>query len=97
MSVTSKVPGYDIRRWYVQEQEILTNETYRDDAAGALRKIVVAAVIRNPYAGRFSEDLSGIVDGSDALGVAFAAPSGQGARRRGGGELWQGLRRGSGG
>lgn len=73
MSVTSKVPGYDIRRWYVQEQEILTNETYRDDAAGALRKIVVAAVIRNPYAGRFSEDLSGIVDGSDALGVAFAA------------------------
>lgn len=73
MSVPSKVPGYAIRRWYVQEQEILTNETYRDDAAGALRKIVVAAVIRNPYAGRYSEDLSGIVDPSDALGEAFAA------------------------
>jgi len=73
MSVISTVSGYTIRRWYVQEQEILTNETYRSDEGGVLRKIVVAAAIRNPYSSRFSVDLGDIVDPSDALGAAFAA------------------------
>lgn len=66
------IADYTIRRWYVQEQEILTNETYQPDAGAPLRKILIAAAIRNPYAGRFSADLGEIVDGSDKLGEAFA-------------------------
>ena len=34
-----------------------------------LRKVAVAAVVRNPYAGRFSADLSEIVEPSRELGV----------------------------
>ena len=33
-----------------------------------LRKVAVAAVVKNPYAGRFSEDVNDIVDESPALG-----------------------------
>jgi len=33
-----------------------------------LRKVAVAAVVKNPYAGRYSEDVSEIVDGSVELG-----------------------------
>ncbi|MGX1309555.1 hypothetical protein AB7M35_004327 [Amorphus suaedae] len=68
----NKIADYQIRRWYGQEQEILTNEIYRSDDGAPLRKILIAAAIRNPYAGRFSEDLSEIVDGSDQLGEEFA-------------------------
>ncbi len=39
------------------------------DAVPPLRKVAVAAVVRNPYAGRYSEDLSGIVEPSRELGV----------------------------
>ena len=63
---------YQIRRWYVQEQEILTNESYQSDEGASLRKILIAAAIKNPYAGRFSEDLGEIVDASDKLGEEFA-------------------------
>lgn len=63
---------YQIRRWYGQEQEVLTNEIYESDEGAPLRKILIAAAIRNPYAGRFSRDLSEIIDGSDRLGEEFA-------------------------
>jgi len=42
------------------------------DGGPVLRKLVMAAIVRNPYAGRFSEDLSLILDPSPALGQAFA-------------------------
>jgi hypothetical protein len=67
-----KIAEYQIRRWYHQEQEILTNESYQSDDGAPLRKILIAAAIRNPYAGGFSEDLGEIVDPSDKLGEEFA-------------------------
>ncbi|WP_346897334.1 amino acid synthesis family protein [uncultured Roseibium sp.] len=68
----NQIAEYQIRRWYVQEQEILTNESYQSDEGAPLRKILIAAAIKNPYAGRFSEDLGEIVDASDKLGEEFA-------------------------
>ena len=68
----NQIAEYQIRRWYVQEQEILTNESYQSDEGAPLHKILIAAAIKNPYAGRFSEDLGEIVDASDKLGEEFA-------------------------
>jgi len=62
---------YHIRKWITQVSDTLANETGVLADGAPLRKVVVAAVIANPYAGRFSEDLSQIVDGSAALGVEF--------------------------
>ena len=63
--------GYEIRKWYLTVEDTLTNESGVGDDLGPLRRVVVAAAIRNPYAGKFSEDLSMIVEGSPALGAEF--------------------------
>jgi len=63
--------GYHVRKWYLHDEEVLANETGRRADGQPLRRIVVAAAIHNPYAGTFSEDLSRIVEDSDALGKEF--------------------------
>jgi hypothetical protein len=63
--------GYEIRKWYLMVEDTLANESGIADELGPLRRVVVAAAIRNPYAGKFSEDLSMIVEGSPALGAEF--------------------------
>ena len=60
-----------IRKWYLQVEDTLANESGRESDGAPLRKIVVAAAIRNPHAGRFVADLSDIVDASKALGEEF--------------------------
>ena len=60
-----------IRKWYLQVEDTLANESGRESDGAPLRKIVVAAAIRNPHAGRFVDDLSDIVDASKALGEEF--------------------------
>lgn len=65
--------GYHIRKWFVQIDEAWANESgvpAENDVP--VKKIVVAAAIRNPYAGaEYSEDLSQIEEDSDKLGEAF--------------------------
>jgi hypothetical protein len=63
--------GYHVRKWYLHDEEVLANETGQGAAGATLRRLVVAAAIHNPYAGTFSQDLSRIVEGSDALGKEF--------------------------
>jgi len=63
---------YHIRKWHMQIEEIHSNECGEPADGAALRKIVVAAVIANPYAGRFSQDLNEIIDDSPSLGEEFA-------------------------
>ena len=63
--------GFHVRKWYMQVEESLGNETGELEFGLPLRKLVIAAAIANPYAGRFSEDLSDIVKGSPALGKEF--------------------------
>jgi hypothetical protein len=73
-----------IRKWYLQIEDTLANETGREADGKPLRKIVIAAAIRNPHAGRaFVDDLSDIVNASKALGEAFgqrALAAAEGAR-----------------
>ena len=63
--------SYDIRKWYVQIEDSLANESGIAADGAPLRKILIAAAIRNPYAGRFSRELDQIVGPSAALGVEF--------------------------
>jgi len=63
--------GFHIRKWYLQIEDTLANETGRAADGNPLRKIVIAAAIRNPHAGRFVEDLSDIVTASKPLGEEF--------------------------
>jgi len=61
---------FGIRRWYIQEEEILANEAGHPADGAPLRKIVIAACVKNPYAnGRFSADLGDVVKRSPALGL----------------------------
>ncbi|WIY01117.1 amino acid synthesis family protein [Amycolatopsis mongoliensis] len=59
---------YHVRKWFTHVEDVLANETGQAADGSAVRRIVVAAAIHNPYAGRFSEDLSDIVAKSDELG-----------------------------
>ncbi|HMN84398.1 MAG TPA: amino acid synthesis family protein [Bauldia sp.] len=71
MSDTASFAGYRIRKWFAQSEETLANETGQPADGAPLVKLVVAAAIHNPYAGRFSADLSEIVARSDQLGAEF--------------------------
>lgn len=59
---------YHVRKWFTHVEEVLANETGELADGAAVRRIVIAAAIHNPYAGRFSADLREIVDGSEQLG-----------------------------
>jgi hypothetical protein len=59
---------YHVRKWFTQIEEVLATESGRLADGASLRRIVIAAVLHNPYAGRFEQDLSEVIDGSDQLG-----------------------------
>lgn len=63
--------GYSIRKWHVQVEETMANENRVPADGDPVRKIVVAATIHNPYAGRYSHDLGHLIDRSDELGAEF--------------------------
>lgn len=59
----------EIRKLFSQVDETHTAASYSDDG-GPLRKVVVAAVVSNPYAGQgYVEDLQAIIDASAELGT----------------------------
>jgi len=62
---------YHVRKWFTHVEDVLANETGQAADGAAVRRIVVAAAVHNPYAGRFSVDLSDIVAKSDELGREF--------------------------
>ena len=63
--------SYRIRKWYSTIEETLANESAQPGDGPILRKVAVAVALENPYAGRFSEDLSLLVQPSGKLGVEF--------------------------
>ena len=63
--------SYHIRKWYSFVEETLANETGQLADGEPLFKYAVAAVIANPYAGRYSEDLGQLVEPSPLLGEEF--------------------------
>jgi hypothetical protein len=63
--------AYHVRKWFTHVEEVLANETGQLADGHPVRRLVIAAAIHNPYAGRFSHDLSDIVATSDHLGREF--------------------------
>ncbi|MGP3962972.1 amino acid synthesis family protein [Nonomuraea sp. 3N208] len=63
--------GYHIRKWFTYIEDTLATETGALADGEPVRKIVIAAAIHNPYAGRYSESLDEIVGRSAALGLEF--------------------------
>jgi hypothetical protein len=63
--------NYKIRSWLSFSEEILANETGQAADGAPVRKLAVACVLENPYAGRFSQDLSLLVKESPTLGREF--------------------------
>jgi hypothetical protein len=68
---TPNLSAFHIRKWYLQVEDTLAGESGAPADGEALRKIVVAACIHNPFAGRFVEDLSSWIDPSPDLGREF--------------------------
>ena len=62
---------YHVRKWFTHVEDVLANETGQSADGQPVRRVVIAAAIHNPYAGRFSQDLSDIVAKSDELGREF--------------------------
>jgi hypothetical protein len=58
-----------IRKWLSFHEEALANETGQGADGTPVRKITVACVLENPYAGRFSENLELLVTPSPQLGA----------------------------
>lgn len=74
--------AFHIRKWYLQIEDTLATESGAPADGEPLRKIVVAACLHNPYAGRYEQDLSAWIEASPALGHEFgrriqAAAAGQ--------------------
>lgn len=63
--------NYHIRKWFSFTEETLANETGQLADGESVYKYAIAAAIHNPYAGRFSEDLSELIEHSPDLGREF--------------------------
>ncbi|HET7867388.1 MAG TPA: amino acid synthesis family protein [Burkholderiaceae bacterium] len=82
MTKTPNFHAFHIRKWYLQVEDTLATESGAPADGVALRKIVVAACLHNPYAGHYVQDLGAWIDASPALGEEFgrriqAAAAGQ--------------------
>lgn len=69
MNYSSQVErDYDVRGWHSSVQEILHDGGEPGDR---LVKVATGVVIRNPFAGKFSADLSALIKPSPAIGHAL--------------------------
>lgn len=62
---------FHIRKWFLQSDEVLAGELGRLADGPAQRRIVIAALLRNPCAGHFVPDLDPYIQASAELGVEF--------------------------
>lgn len=62
---------FHIRKWYLQIEDTLANETGVLADGEPVRKIVIGAAVHNAFSGQYVEDLSGAVRASAALGEEF--------------------------
>jgi hypothetical protein len=69
MPSTTSFP-FAIRRWFSYEDEVHATETGMPADGPVLRKIVIGACVKNPFANvRFTADLGEVVTNSPALGL----------------------------
>ena len=69
--MNTNVEGYKVRKWFEFFEESTSNETGVEADGEPTAKFVVGVVIQNPYAGKFSQDLSPLIDPSSRLGDVF--------------------------
>ncbi len=62
---------FHIRKWFLQIEDNLAGESGQAADGAPLRKIVIAACLHNPYAGRYVQDLSAWIEASPPLGQEF--------------------------
>ncbi len=62
---------FHIRKWYQQIEDTLATDFGVAPDGEPVRKIMIAAAIHNPYAGKHVEDLGEAIKNSEALGVEF--------------------------
>lgn len=62
---------FHIRKWYLQIEDTLANETGVLADGEPVRKIVIGAAVHNAFSGQFVEDLSSAIRASAALGEEF--------------------------
>jgi len=60
-----------VRKWVLFKEEVL-NEMGKDDGQGPLIKVASVAVIKNPFAGSYVEDLSMLIEASKTVGDELA-------------------------
>ncbi len=63
--------GLQVRKWFEIVEESCANESWHPADGAPLKKFVIAAVVANPYAGVYSEDLSKLTQPSIKLGSVF--------------------------
>lgn len=63
--------NYHIRKWFSFVEETLANETGKLADGEPVFKYAIAAAIHNPFAGKFEEDLSTLIEKSPQLGEEF--------------------------
>jgi len=69
--MNTNVEGYEVRKWFEFFEESISNEMGVEANGEPIAKFVVGAVIQNPYASKFSQDLSLLTEPSHRLGDAF--------------------------
>jgi hypothetical protein len=62
---------FHIRKWFLQIEDTLANESGELADGPPLARIVIAAAIHNPFAGRFEKDLRAFIEPSPLLGQEF--------------------------
>jgi hypothetical protein len=62
---------FHVRKWFLQIEDALANESGELADGPPLAKIVIAAAIHNPFAGRFEKDLRAFIEPSPLLGEEF--------------------------
>jgi hypothetical protein len=63
--------GLHVRKWYEFREDTLALESGPLADGEPLTKLVIAAAVENPYAGRFTESFDEVIERSRALGVEF--------------------------
>jgi len=69
--MNANVDGYKVRKWFEFFEESILNEMGVEANGELIAKFVVGVVIQNPYANKFSQDLSLLTEPSFRLGEAF--------------------------
>ncbi len=63
--------GLHVRKWYQFQEETLALETGRVADGPSLHKIVLAACLHNPCAGRYVDSFAPVIEASRELGIEF--------------------------